>query len=381
MKIYDRPEGIPHERPILKLSAMMSMREAARHRDELIECRIKPVPEEIKKLFRDNKEEAFMEMDPSPHAYDAFVRPIKEINIDGEKVTIPKECMAVPGKTGGLGELPADLVFANTIPIKHMSIMPRLYKDDPYLDFYIIHFLDDETRNNNIFKMLSGEADDASIAWVEHLIDGTLFSSVKGWVRYYSEIVLDAGKDTFAVRGSRIYFESSENLKPIMEKMHTDPVMWYPKYTEETQVVMEVLAAWYTLQECILHDELRTFVKKAKVEKPTIRKPSKKSMNRKKYVQRYYIQLQQLFNEYDINNLENTDSDKYKKKKALWHVSGHWRHYKSGKRIFVQGYWKGVQRNSGTEHAPQVPIEISMDNFADILETSKNIIKEENNDE
>ena len=63
---------------------------------------------------------------------------------------------------------------------------------------------------------------------------------------------------------------------------------------------------------------------------------------------RQAAQLQRL-NEYDINNIENTDnSDKYKKKKALWHVAGHWRHYKSGKRIFIQGYWKGIQRNSNT---------------------------------
>lgn len=368
MKIHERPEGVPHERKLLKITSMMAMKEAATHRDEFTECKFVPVPEEIKKFFRDNKEEAFMEMDPSPHAYDAFVRPVKEMVIDGKKVPVPKDCMAVPGKESGLAELPADLIFANTIPIKHMSIMPRLYKDDPYLDFYIVHLLDDETRNNNIFKMLSGEADDASIAWVEHLIDGTLFSSVKGWVKYYTEIVLDAGRDSFAIRGSRIYFESSENIKPIMEKMHADPVLWYPKYCEEVQVVLEVLAAWYTLQECILHDELRTFVKKAKVEKPSIRKPSKKGMRNKKYVQKYYIQLQQLFNEYDINNLDNnTDEDKYKKKKALWHVAGHWRHYKDGRRVFIQGYWKGTQRNSGTKCAPPVPIEISLDNFKSML--------------
>lgn len=347
------------------LGTYMTMKHAAAHREELSECKFIPVTDEIKQIF-EQKEEAFMEMDPSPHVYDAFVRPLKKIKIDGKDVNIPKEYQAGPDGKPGLGELPADIIFANTIPVKHMSIMPRVYKTDKWIDFYIIHFHEDELRNSNIFKMLSGEEDEASIGWIEHIVDGEILSR-KGWIKYYREIVLDSGKDTIALKNVT-YFESSENLKQYLHTINSDPQLWYPSYWEETQVMFEVLAAWYTLQECILHDELRTFVKKAKVEKPSIRKPSKKGMHNKKYVQKYYIQLQQLFNEYDINNMDNnTDEDKYKKKKALWHVAGHWRHYKDGRRVFIQGYWKGTQRNSGTKYAPPVPIEISLDNFKSML--------------
>lgn len=30
----------------------------------------------------------------------------------------------------------------------------------------------------------------------------------------------------------------------------------------------------------------------------------------------------------------------------IWYVTGHWRQYKSGKRIFIQGYWKGALRET-----------------------------------
>ena len=35
---------------------------------------------------------------------------------------------------------------------------------------------------------------------------------------------------------------------------------------------------------------------------------------------------------------------KNKRHALLWHVIGHWRTYKSGKKVFVQPYWKGALR-------------------------------------
>ena len=365
MKNNNNLDALDKERQrFLEASSLMAMREAARHPEDFKKCNFIPVTEEIKKIFRDNKEEAYMEMDPAPHIYDAFLKPVKRINVDGKEIDIPKDAQSIPGKKGGLSQLPADIVFANTIPLKHMAIMPKVYKEDKYIDYYIIHFHDDDVRNANIFKMLSGEADEASIGWIQHILDGTIFN-VKGWIKYYVEIVLDAKHDNIALNKMH-YYESSESLKGRMDEMHNNPMFWFPKLAEEVQVNFEVLAAWYTLQQCILHDELKEFVKKARIEKPSIKKPTERSMRNKKYVQRYVIQLQRLFNEYDINDIDNSKGPR-KYKKALWHVAGHWRHYKDGKRVFIQGYWKGSQRNSGDPNKMHFPIEISLDNFKDVL--------------
>jgi hypothetical protein len=34
------------------------------------------------------------------------------------------------------------------------------------------------------------------------------------------------------------------------------------------------------------------------------------------------------------------------RRSMIWYVTGHWREYKkTGKRIFIQGYWKGALRD------------------------------------
>ena len=35
----------------------------------------------------------------------------------------------------------------------------------------------------------------------------------------------------------------------------------------------------------------------------------------------------------------------YERHTLVWYVIGHWRNYGSGKRVFIQPYWKGALRN------------------------------------
>jgi hypothetical protein len=42
------------------------------------------------------------------------------------------------------------------------------------------------------------------------------------------------------------------------------------------------------------------------------------------------------------------------RKSMIWYVTGHWREYKSGKRIFIQGYWKGALRHSKDDVIPNL---------------------------
>ena len=40
------------------------------------------------------------------------------------------------------------------------------------------------------------------------------------------------------------------------------------------------------------------------------------------------------------------DHKKINRKCLCWYVIGHWREYKNGNKIFIQGYWKGALRNA-----------------------------------
>jgi len=44
-----------------------------------------------------------------------------------------------------------------------------------------------------------------------------------------------------------------------------------------------------------------------------------------------------------------------------WEVRGHWRHYKSGKKVFINSYHKGVKRNEGIEKDKTYTIKMKED--------------------
>lgn len=51
-----------------------------------------------------------------------------------------------------------------------------------------------------------------------------------------------------------------------------------------------------------------------------------------------------MFNKYNMEKLH-----KRKIKCPYWPVIGHWRHYKSGKIIFIKPYWKGPKRQKAID--------------------------------
>ena len=107
------------------------------------------------------------------------------------------------------------------------------------------------------------------------------------------------------------------------------------------------LNAWYGLQVALLNPQIKlVFTEnstKGTYEIPSkrkLKKGEKRPASKIKYIKRYTI-TDAVFNEC----LERS----YIRKKLCWYVTGHWRNQavKDGhKRIFIQGYWKGVARDS-----------------------------------
>jgi hypothetical protein len=109
-------------------------------------------------------------------------------------------------------------------------------------------------------------------------------------------------------------------------------------------IISEYIPVWYGIQVGLLNPAIKlvfdkhTDPKYAVVETKKDRKGKKKTKIR--YVRRVTI-TEEMFNEC----LERS----YIRKKLCWYVTGHWRNQaiKDGhKRIFIQGYWKGVARDS-----------------------------------
>lgn len=110
-----------------------------------------------------------------------------------------------------------------------------------------------------------------------------------------------------------------------------------------SQLAHTAFRAWYAIQISLLNPLCEEFTRTTTVpvqDRGSGNKKSKKPQ-KKKYIKRLYI---------DIDKMEEleicSEKTKHKYKKPVWWVLGHWRQYKSGKRVFIKGYWKGVQRET-----------------------------------
>lgn len=111
------------------------------------------------------------------------------------------------------------------------------------------------------------------------------------------------------------------------------------EYQDAEIALNEVLILWYQIQVLLLHPRIEVLERKAVLQKLKGKdKITATSTGRKvKYIKRYYITPE------DIDLMINGDRH-YKRKCLSWYVIGHYREYKNGKRIFIQGYWKGELR-------------------------------------
>ena len=121
-------------------------------------------------------------------------------------------------------------------------------------------------------------------------------------------------------------------------------------YNEWSQQMFDILMTWYSIQLTLLnpptkliYDKVRETTREAiKVRYDTPRKKAKVC-----YIKKIHLNPQV--------NFGSEDSDKYKKNCPYWRVIGHWREYKkSGKRIFIQGYWKGKFRNLAVKNSEEL---------------------------
>lgn len=316
---------------------------------------VKPVTQEIKDIFS-QKLEGYMEISPEPFVYEKYITPAEKCK-DEDISKVGKAMVAVNGK--GVATAPADIFFADTIPLKHMVLTPRIYPGDKCIDRYDFHVVDDDERRKNIQSLAKGEIKEAVVMWARHTVYKKT-AGVQGWVRLYQRFVIERDKDYIAQK-STVYYESSKNFEQGIKFVMSMPSEVNKMVGESYTCLFEVYNAWYTLQQCILTKQLAGYVKSSKSTLDYM-KTGYVTNDAKKKINKYIIQFEKIQEVFSINADESgSDPDKRKYRKPLWHVTGHWRHYKSGKVTFVQGYWKGSERDNPDINV--APVEISIDDW------------------
>lgn len=95
---------------------------------------------------------------------------------------------------------------------------------------------------------------------------------------------------------------------------------------------------WYAIQIALLHPKIKQLFDcpmRVPVHNNGNRKDSKRRI---KYVKVHDLRVD------DVKNITH-EPETINRKCLVWYVIGHWRQYKTGKKVFIQGYWKGKLRD------------------------------------
>ena len=252
-----------------------------------------------------------------------------KFNLDPDKDTIVAK--------KNLNEMPSDIVLWGQLP------SPNLYFDvSDCCEAQV--FLTDQHRIIEIFKKYMEKQDRSDTI---ETIDPV------GVVRIYEDDLWmdfpisfgDAGNQITLTAAAAMGGKAGAMLTEALEYDLEFDIMEYSNVVFPTMVKAGViLSAWYTAQVLLLNPLIKIRYKTIPIENEFIYK--NKSKPGKKQPKKYIKQI--IFENIDeLNICGKGDKDKkhHEIHEPIWWVQGHWREYKkTGKRIFIQGYWKGPDK-------------------------------------
>lgn len=221
--------------------------------------------------------------------------------------------------------IPSDLFFADTIPFLDciISVDERMEPGGILCECRVVIF-DDFCKRVNESTGNSGN---------EYIPVGALiplFSDIKG-AKYFLPFFVIRGFDALLC-GEIGYFDkefvkfaNSHDYKGL-----TQGVM--------CQLFNTFMSTWYGVQIAHLHPQVKeVFQNPARVQVEAKQAKVKQKRRKVKYIKRHVISI-------DALNRIATDGETTNRKCLAWYVTGHWRTYKDGKKVFVNPYWKGAVR-------------------------------------
>lgn len=103
-----------------------------------------------------------------------------------------------------------------------------------------------------------------------------------------------------------------------------------------------ILGAWYIVQILLLNPKTEIlFANPTPKKYQDVTAKGKERKRSTKYIRKHVLKAS------DIEKALSTgEKGQINRKTLAWYVIGHWRHYKNGHSVFVDGYWKGVLRDA-----------------------------------
>ena len=196
-------------------------------------------------------------------------------------------------------ETPSDIVFANTIPIKDLEIEVDETNDGGSVVRY----------RTIIFDDLSNITDSGDTKEIGYLI-----IYYKRQPAFIYVLAVNSGIEYIFVNRAWSRFNT-----PSIVNIFTN--------------------TWYAIEVMLLHPKLKTiFLNPQTIPIHNHTNAKGQGKQKVKYIKKHYVSLT------DVENITRPQGKDRIRKCLIWYVVGHWRTYGNGKRVFIQGYWKGELR-------------------------------------
>ena len=229
---------------------------------------------------------------------------------------------------GWPSELPADILISGTVPLLDFSVLDNERIKETML-FRV-----------SIFENYHELIHDVNVA-LEPVLVGAIMIPFFGGV-VWANIMVD-------VMENKMYPSLTYGTHDLTPKAKTDLRAFPASYLNQSFIHMMCL--WYGIETALLHPKVKTIVMSTpSLENTTestgdVEKKETKNTSQKKrvykYVKRHVIKPDDI-----TNAIQSPYQPKgIHRKVKLWYVMGHWRTYKSGKKVFISPYWKGELRD------------------------------------
>lgn len=220
------------------------------------------------------------------------------------------------GKTFDDEPIPSDLFYSNTIPLKNCEIDG---------------FFTEECMCKKVFCNVFDEPRHIEIPGIDGVLD--LLMKIRVDVDDITVAAIIAGMESSdkAIVYSAAGWQNGQQVNINDPKGHRIV----------NRYLTHCLQVWYSVQLAMLHPMIKEVYAKAKTEKERLPKSEWKSNNQKtyRYIKHHVIRDEELTDiVYGKGHIH--------RHALIWYVTGHWRKYKTGNTVFIQGYWKGALRNT-----------------------------------
>ena len=259
--------------------------------------------------------------------------PSDRIEITDEK--IHDSLISIWNKSYDSAFMPADLFHAGTIPLQDIIIHEK-YRGD-------VLSLEGDRHEKDIDIQIRVHI----FPDFKERMERNPKAAVVGLVIHYSDMLKESLGRTFVIYSAMIVDNIHDNvfLYGFGTERNTQceaAMRFYIDRVKEDlmgfMMNLKIISmCWYGIQLSLLNPKLKVLVQKAKeTSKGTIPMEYRSPHGGHKISYVRNIVLGKDFAE--------TVKSSHIFRQRIWWVIGHWRQYKNGKRIFINGYWKGVDR-------------------------------------